>query len=94
MVGSASVLHITSIYNMVEENMTCFMQRKGENPMVFVLDTNKRPQKKAWKGGGGTCVRCNSSPCLKAGASLRKFRDYLISAKINFVVNINLRRAV
>jgi len=23
--------------------MTCFMQRKGENPMVFVLDTNKRP---------------------------------------------------
>lgn len=43
MVGSASVLHITSIYNMVEENMTCFMQRKGENPMVFVLDTNKRP---------------------------------------------------
>nr|WP_241738724.1 RNA-guided endonuclease IscB [Anoxybacillus flavithermus] len=28
---------------MVEENMTCFMQRKGENPMVFVLDTNKRP---------------------------------------------------
>ena len=41
MVGSASVLRITSIYNMVEENMTCFMQRKGENPMVFVLDTNK-----------------------------------------------------
>lgn len=28
---------------MVEENITCFMQRKGENPMVFVLDTNKRP---------------------------------------------------
>ncbi|WP_420902825.1 RRXRR domain-containing protein [Pseudomonas gessardii] len=28
---------------MVEENMTCFMQRKGENSMVFVLDTNKRP---------------------------------------------------
>ncbi len=23
--------------------MTCFMQRKGEDPMVFVLDTNKRP---------------------------------------------------
>ena len=70
MVGSASVLHITSIYNMVEENMTCFMQRKGENPMVFVLDTIHLQ-----KGGSGTCVRCNYSPCLKAGASLRKFRD-------------------
>ena len=55
--------------------MTCFMQRKGENPMVFVLDTNKCLMDMLIEMGGGTCVRRNSSPCLKAGASLRKFRD-------------------
>lgn len=69
---------------MVEENITCFVQRKGENPLAILS-----------KGRSGTCVRRNSSPCLKAGASLREFREELkltLSNKKTLITDVRTKK--